>query len=323
MGDPLGFLVRKRALLGAGLIVLGAVVVAVFAVRRDLPAKSITAAGENISADQARLLEDPDGDGLKNWEEALWRTDPNKSDTDGDGTQDGAEIREGHDPSVKGTGDLAAKSPVAAASAGTLTADFAQDLLDAGLLSESFDPNHVSRLSFSNIQEGYETALNQKIAQGLQQLKTGGGSGGDADRRYFQETSSIFLKNYQAIKKNDLAVIETILKDPNRLGNAALLDPYIQAAKNTIRDIRAVQAPENVSSYHERTVRVLIKTEFELTALRNISGDPTLALLALQNRIATKIEFSRLYNEEIVKFLKEQQITFGGGSPANQVFNWE
>lgn len=41
---------------------------------------------------------DSDGDGLKDWEEALWKTDAQKSDTDGDGTPDGAEIIAGRDP---------------------------------------------------------------------------------------------------------------------------------------------------------------------------------------------------------------------------------
>ena len=37
---------------------------------------------------------DSDGDGLKDWEEALWGTDPNNPDTDGDGILDGAEIQQ-------------------------------------------------------------------------------------------------------------------------------------------------------------------------------------------------------------------------------------
>jgi hypothetical protein len=35
---------------------------------------------------------DTDGDGLKDWEEALWGTDPRKPDTDGNGVQDGEQI---------------------------------------------------------------------------------------------------------------------------------------------------------------------------------------------------------------------------------------
>ncbi len=57
------------------------------------------------STTNAVLSADSDGDGLSDWEEALWKTDPHKADTDGDGTPDGAEVRAGRDPLVKGPND--------------------------------------------------------------------------------------------------------------------------------------------------------------------------------------------------------------------------
>ncbi len=51
------------------------------------------------------LQEDTDGDGLKNWEESLYNTDPNDADTDKDGTTDGEEIKLKRNPSVAGPND--------------------------------------------------------------------------------------------------------------------------------------------------------------------------------------------------------------------------
>jgi len=48
---------------------------------------------------------DSDSDGLKDWEEALWGTDPKNPDTDGDGTPDGEEVKEGRNPLKKGPDD--------------------------------------------------------------------------------------------------------------------------------------------------------------------------------------------------------------------------
>lgn len=41
---------------------------------------------------------DTDGDGLKDWQEALWQTNRYEKDTDGDGTTDGDEVEQGRDP---------------------------------------------------------------------------------------------------------------------------------------------------------------------------------------------------------------------------------
>lgn len=54
--------------------------------------------GENVSVDS-------DGDGLLDWEESLWRTDPLNADTDGDGTNDGDEVDAGRNPTKAGPDD--------------------------------------------------------------------------------------------------------------------------------------------------------------------------------------------------------------------------
>ena len=51
------------------------------------------------------IFDDPDRDGLSNSEEALYRTDPNNKDTDGDGYSDGVEVESGYDPLKKAPGD--------------------------------------------------------------------------------------------------------------------------------------------------------------------------------------------------------------------------
>lgn len=55
-----------------------------------------------IAEGQAEFLErDSDLDGLKDWEELLYKTDPSIQDTDGDGVSDGKEVLAGSDPLQK------------------------------------------------------------------------------------------------------------------------------------------------------------------------------------------------------------------------------
>lgn len=53
----------------------------------------------------SEINKDSDGDGLLDWEEDLWGTDPNNLDTDGDGTNDLEEINANRDPLKAGPDD--------------------------------------------------------------------------------------------------------------------------------------------------------------------------------------------------------------------------
>ena len=54
---------------------------------------------------------DTDYDGLPDWEEIIYGTDPEVADTDGDGTPDGVEVKTSQDPSIPGAGFSQTKSP--------------------------------------------------------------------------------------------------------------------------------------------------------------------------------------------------------------------
>lgn len=60
---------------------------------------------EEASKAVAVLSKDTDGDGLMDWEEELWHTDPMNPDTDGDKTPDGEEVKLGRNPSKAGPDD--------------------------------------------------------------------------------------------------------------------------------------------------------------------------------------------------------------------------
>ena len=73
------------------------------------PAREIAYSQEKLKVPDAAALKvanaDSDKDGLKDWEEALWKTDPKFSDTDGDGTPDGEEVAKKRNPTVRGPND--------------------------------------------------------------------------------------------------------------------------------------------------------------------------------------------------------------------------
>jgi hypothetical protein len=71
-------------------------VVSFFSKPQEIKITSLSA--ETKAKVQEFMTLDSDNDGMKDWEEALWKTDPQKSDTDGDGTSDSEEIKLNRDP---------------------------------------------------------------------------------------------------------------------------------------------------------------------------------------------------------------------------------
>ena len=72
--------------------------------QKQLPVENQIAAVNNNNAGET-LSKDSDNDGLKDWEEALWKTDAHNPDTDGDGTTDNHEILAKRDPRKPGPDD--------------------------------------------------------------------------------------------------------------------------------------------------------------------------------------------------------------------------
>jgi hypothetical protein len=123
---------------------------------------------------KAYAAKDTDGDGLPDWQEALYGTDPNKADTDGDGISDGEAAKEGKlTPNA-----LAAQLP--SDQAGTATA---QDLLNdvpgvdpaPGSITEQFSHEFFEQyIEASNGQplsdDQQQTLINNLLASYSQQV---------------------------------------------------------------------------------------------------------------------------------------------------------
>jgi hypothetical protein len=92
-------------------IICLAILVSVFIFKLNPQSKNLdfvlTTVSPNIVVDinTTDQSTDLDNDGLKDWEEVLWGTDSNNSDSDGDKTPDGEEVALDRDPKIPGPND--------------------------------------------------------------------------------------------------------------------------------------------------------------------------------------------------------------------------
>jgi hypothetical protein len=99
-----------RTKIGISLLLALIIIGAAFAFKYRNTEKSIKKTGTTIALEKVvkdSLDRDDDNDGLKNWEEVLYKTDPKVADTDNDGIKDGEEVKQNNDPLVFGTGKTA------------------------------------------------------------------------------------------------------------------------------------------------------------------------------------------------------------------------
>lgn len=100
-----GFL-KTRAVIGVaivGSLLVGASLLLSAKTAREKQAHTASPQLQALATQAA--LQDTDTDGLADWEETLYGTDPRNPDTDGDGTLDGEEVAQNRNPLIAGPDD--------------------------------------------------------------------------------------------------------------------------------------------------------------------------------------------------------------------------
>lgn len=90
---------------------------------------------------------DTDHDGLRDWEEDLWRTDPKNPDSDGDGTLDGKEVATRRDPRKAGKDTL--ETPTTLPEEGTVERTVLLATLTESLATTT-QKNSLARYTFTS-----------------------------------------------------------------------------------------------------------------------------------------------------------------------------
>lgn len=223
---------------------------------------------------------DSDLDGVPDWQESLFGTDPTKKDTDDDGIPDNIEIarRNGEDLqngelnlNVEGSENL------------TQTDQFSRELFSTvAALNQagSIDQATIDKLSESLVLNMQNFGNDRKVFL-YSDLKIVKPDSVSAIQTY--NTTLNTISNKYPVKYTALDVLQKFRIDENNVDESVLveLDPIIKQTNNIISDMAKMNVPEGLALSHLGFLNALQKFSENLNNIKLYEADPVVAISAI------------------------------------------
>ncbi len=287
---------------------------------------------------ESQDFRDSDNDGLRDWEEELYHTDPLNPDSDGDGYLDGEEVDSGHNPLVKAPGDKLSFYPLPLGKKYNITdkifnEEAMQDLFTAYLTQKAdYLKNHpeiTNPQEFLDLTEDstIEEIVKRSIGQSYNSLM------GDNDENV-SELSEIFAikitdeqikisedNSKEAIKLYISGIADWLNSDIFFFQNESLqaiaeafqnndfskLDKLIKLNDSWINTMREIKVPSSWKEIHKEGLRIIILTRNVFISLRDCKSDPLKAYYAVYELESLASDWTELIKDAI-NLTEEQQI---------------
>lgn len=277
-----------------------------FGKNRKIFPKNQTLSSASLQDNQKDL----DNDGLKQWEETLWKTDPNNPDTDGDGTLDGEEIKQGRDPTKPGPGDKFTES----LSEGNKTENFTKDFLSSVLNSPesgNLDETAKQKLRESVITSVTQDKLSDKYA--ISDLKIINVNSKESLRKFGNSSAEIINRYTESFTENEIVVFQGIVQsqDTSRIEE---LNVYIEAYEKIINDLIKLETPSDISNLELKLINNFFKVSESIKNMKKLQQDPITSLTGVyQYLIEAKATYDNWNSINI--FFTDKGIIFTKNEP--------
>lgn len=289
------------------LALLGTVSVAFFTARKNAPSDSATlSVVDSRHAGTSSMQEDPDQDGVPNWKEALWGTDPNNPDSDGDGVSDGEEIERGANPLKEGAEPVAPGSTAYTAPRGLP----ATEALARELFTSYADAKKDGTFSTQEVNVAFADILARRLQESeparaytLADLSFAP----EISVSEYERALSATLRKTTAVREYELNVFARAVTDANSLELEKLTASAL--VYEAVRDeLLALAVPEKVAEEHLATINSLSELARSAMSLGAWGGDPFDALALVNTFSDAENGFSDELNSlyALVRAIKEQ-----------------
>ena len=245
-----------------------------------------------VSAFLQQNRKDSDNDGLADWEEILWKTDPNNPDTDKDGTPDGEEVKLGRNPTKPGPNDLLSSNIAfqdqtndtagAEFNPSSETEKFSQDFLTQYLVAkQTAGGNNLDTAAKDNLVNSLVASLNFSSSSDykLSDLKISEDNSETAVRNYRNKLSSIVESYINPEPGDEISVFEEMIKK-NDENMASQLDKSVATYDGLKKDTLAMIVPSEIKNQHLKLVNSFALFKNITEKLRNYFSDPLAGFVA-------------------------------------------
>ena len=273
---------------------------------------------------------DGDGDGLPDWEETLYGTDPHNPDTRGLGMTDGDAVEKGLivPKAVARLPDapLASSTPTsgspAGAAPGTLTDAFARTFFTLYLNAKTQAGGALSKAQLSALTQEALAVLQKTITTSpdfrIAGQLTIAGSGPDALRAYAAAAESVFGIHSARLPKSEIDYLLEATK-----GDAAALDAIAAIAKsysNAAAGLAALSVPQEAAAAHLRLVNAAARLGEIQSDFTKLKTDPLVTMLAL-NQYPDAAQALGLAFTDIAQVYARANIVLTPGTPGASFVN--
>jgi len=228
---------------------------------------------------------DFDNDGLKNWEENLWKTDPNNPDTDGDGTNDNDEILQNRNPLIVGPDDkqednISVRNNILSKNL-TTTERVSQDLIGGYLTLKTkgeFDQQDQEEFLNSVIGDNQDNTNIEKYY--LNNIQITEDNSFDSFQKYSDGLLNILKQNSN--NEDDLIILKRAL-DTNNERELDKLDLSIQSYKNIQVELLKLKIPSEIKQNHLDILNLFFNIQKNVEDMKNVFNDPINVLIKLSS----------------------------------------
>ncbi|TSC54740.1 MAG: hypothetical protein LiPW30_206 [Parcubacteria group bacterium LiPW_30] len=295
---------QNKKLVGASILGISIIVLSLFSRYEDNKSPIINTTEEeqsvlviNGGADSSSVADlinkDSDKDGLKDWEEALYGTDPEKQDSNDNGITDSIEVRKQNDSKVPTKENI------------NTTDQFGQQFFVA--VSALKNTGQLSAQSIKNATETiYSNVKQEKISPSytmndISVLK----NASDAEILAYGKTLGAVIQKYSKYNLGqELPLISTALETGDKTLPKKLI-PYIDAYTNITKETLKIPVPDKIATIHLDLINSYKGTADSLKIAGKIFEDPLLSMQGINQYLS--------FSNKIIETAKTLEIYFKSG----------